>query len=240
MTNTPPHAPLPAYSVRESSRAKRVTLRVSPRSGVEVVVPKGFDRDRVPSIVADRKEWLHRQIQRLSEGGWSSEPPLMPGELNLQTLDRVLRIDIAHNPRKAPALTQSGPDSLLLTGDSSDQSACRKCILTWLKQQARLHLVPWLRELSEEIHLPFERARVRAQKSRWGSCSARGTISLNCKLLFLPRPLTRHVLLHELAHIKQLNHSAEFWALLHSLDHHGATHDHELSGAWKHVPRWLG
>ncbi|MBU1002667.1 MAG: M48 family metallopeptidase [Proteobacteria bacterium] len=231
--------PLPTYLVRESLRAKRVTLRVSTRLGVEVVVPKGFDTHQVPGIVALRGDWLRGQVRRLTEQGWSPEPPTMPEALDLRALGRTLRIETAHAPRKPPRLTLSGPDCLLLSGDMDDAQACRAKVLTWIKEQARLLLVPWLRELSATCELPFERARIRAQKSRWGSCSARGTISLNCKLLFLPRPLARHVLLHELAHLRHLNHSPQFWALLHVLDQDAAARDPELSGAWRYVPRWL-
>lgn len=232
-------SPLPTYSVRESARARRVTLRVGTRLGVEVVVPKGFDPRQVPGIVAGRGDWLRHQVRRLAEQGWSPEPPAMPEALELRALGRTVRLETAHAPRKTPRLTLSGPDCLLLSGDMENAQACRTQIVVWIKEQARLYLVPWLRELSATHGLPFERTRIRAQKSRWGSCSARGTISLNCKLVFLPRALAGHVLLHELAHLKHLNHSQEFWGLLQTLDPDCDSHDRELSGAWRHAPRWL-
>lgn len=230
----------PAYVVRESARARRVTLRVSPKSGVEVVVPRGFDRALVPDIVAERSGWLRRQVKRLTDQGWDAAPPERPEFLELRALERRVQLAAAHCAGRAPALTPSGPDRLLLAGDLGDEETCRTRVLDWLKNEARLALVPWLRELADGAGLSFERARIRAQKSRWGSCSARGTVSLNCKLLFLPRKLTRHVLLHELAHLAHLNHSPAFWAALERLDPQSKQHDRELGDAWRFVPRWLG
>jgi len=232
-------APLP-YRVRESARARRVTLRVGPRRGVEVVVPRGFDPALVPDIVAARRDWLEQQVARLEAQGWSPERPARPETLELRALTRSVRLDTAHAPHKTPTLTLAGPDRLLLSGDLDLEDACRDKVLAWLKNEARLTLTPWLRDLSARTGLNFDRVRIRAQKSRWGSCSVRGTVSLNCSLLFLPRPLARHVLLHELAHVRHMDHSANFHALLAELDPEARAHDGALSAAWRYVPRWLG
>ncbi|WP_461208709.1 M48 family metallopeptidase [Desulfocurvus sp. DL9XJH121] len=227
------------YTVRESARARRVTLRVSPRRGVEVVVPRGFDRAAVPGIVARREGWIEAQVQRLRDKGWSESPPGRPEVLPLRALGREVRLEAVHAAGRATALTPRGPDRLLLSGDTEDHAAGRVLVLAWLKTQARLHLVPRLRELSARHGLPFAGAQVRAQASRWGSCSARGAISLNCKLCFLPPELAEHVLLHELAHLRHLDHSPDFHAFLHRLDPESAARSRALADAWHHVPGWL-
>ena len=230
----------PPYTIRESARAKRVTLRVSARRGVEVVVPHGVDKTDVPAMVAARADWIQTHLQRLKDKGWTGDVPRRPEILPLLYLGRKVTLKTADNPTKPPTLRACGPDALLLAGDTTDETACRHLVRDWLKAQARRHLVPLLRDLSAQHRLPFERAQIRAQASRWGSCSARGTISLNCKLMFLPPELTRHVLLHELAHIGHLDHSPKFWNLLTRLDPETATHDKALSDAWRYVPGWLG
>lgn len=231
-------APVP-YTIRESTRARRVTLRVSARKGVEVVVPRGFDTGFVPDIVAERADWIRKHVDRLREKGWSSEQPERPEALPLRCMGREVVLSTAYRDGKAPVLRERGPDALLLSGDTHDDEACRKLVLQWLKTQARLHLVPMLRALADEFSLSFERAQVRAQAARWGSCSARGTISLNCKILFLPPHLARHVLLHELAHTRHLDHSSSFWSTLATLDPHTETLDTALNDAWRYVPMWL-
>ncbi|HXV97711.1 MAG TPA: M48 family metallopeptidase, partial [Anaerolineae bacterium] len=100
-------------------------------------------------------------------------------------------------------------------------------------------LVSWLTEMSRIENLPFKRAAIRGQKSRWGSCSSTGTISLNYKLLFLPVSLVRYVLIHELCHTRYLNHSKKFWSLVKQKEPAYKAAQIELRAAWRYVPGWL-
>jgi predicted metal-dependent hydrolase len=97
----------------------------------------------------------------------------------------------------------------------------------------------WLDELSAEHRLPYAKASIRQQRTRWGSCSRHGTISLNARLLFLPPVLVDYVLLHELCHTKELNHSPRFWALLGSQDPECEAHRKALRKARAVIPAWL-
>ncbi|MCK9239023.1 SprT family zinc-dependent metalloprotease [Desulfocurvus sp.] len=236
---TPPPGALPPYTVRESPRARRVTLRVSPRVGLEVVVPRGFDRAQVPAIVRDRAQWAARHLERIAALGWKpGTAPAPPPALPLRAVGREVALRTAHDPRKAPALRQPGPDTLLLAGDTGNDDACRALVRAWLKAQAREVFGPRLRALSSALGLPYCALRVRAQKTRWGSCSASGTISLNCTLLLLPPELADYVLYHELCHTRYLNHSPDYWKLLESLLPGARTLDAALDAS-AHVPIWL-
>jgi len=98
--------------------------------------------------------------------------------------------------------------------------------------------VPRLRALSEHTGMHHRSVSVRRQKTRWASCSRRKAISLNVKLLFLPPVLADYVLLHELCHTIELNHSKRFWALVarHCPDYQ--RHDAMLRDMWDRIPRW--
>lgn len=85
----------------------------------------------------------------------------------------------------------------------------------------------------------FSSVVIRAQRSRWGSCSAKGDISLNYQLLFLPRELARHVLLHELCHTVELNHSARFWRTVHRFEPELERMRKDMRRSWSHVPAWV-
>jgi predicted metal-dependent hydrolase len=107
---------------------------------------------------------------------------------------------------------------LLISGQYHAQNKWQLLLRIWLKKQAKIVLPNWLNELSKKNNLPFNSVRIRAQKTRWGSCSARKNINLNYQLLFLPTGLVQHILLHELCHTVHLNHSKAFWQLLTRLD----------------------
>ncbi len=102
-----------------------------------------------------------------------------------------------------------------------------------------MHLVPWTERIGLETGLTFKAIQVRGQKTRWGSCSSKGTISLNYKLLFLPSHLVRYIILHELCHTVHLNHSRDFWSFLSSFEPDCRMLSNEMKEAGQLVPRWV-
>ena len=122
---------------------------------------------------------------------------------------------------------------------AADDEHLVQLFVRWLKGYARLHFSSVAKQLSDESGLQYKKLVVRGQKTRWGSYSSRGTLSLNYKLLFLPEHLLRHVILHELSHSVHMNHSEAFWSLLATLDENCSLNDKQLSEAWKYLPVWL-
>ena len=80
--------------------------------------------------------------------------------------------------------------------------------------------------------------QVRLQRTRWGSCSNSGTISLNAALLFVEPPLVRYLFIHELCHLIALNHSRKFWAAVARYEPDFAALDRRLTAAWTEIPLW--
>lgn len=126
-----------------------------------------------------------------------------------------------------------------LLSDPSEKVAVANEISSLLKPMAKNLLLPLVASLSHLHGLRFQKVVVRGQKTLWGSCSSKGTISLNYKLLFLDRELVDYVVLHELAHTVHLNHSEKFWQLLLTLDVNARVRDKQLKEAAWQVPPWL-
>ena len=95
-----------------------------------------------------------------------------------------------------------------------DLDDVRRDIEKDLRQLAAERLVPRLHELADAHGLHVRRVSIRAQRSRWGSCSRSGAIALNFRLVQMPRHVCEYVLIHELMHIRQQNHGPRFWALV--------------------------
>lgn len=227
------------YNVRESQRARNVTLKVSRRSGLEVVVPEGFDYHLLPEILSSRQSWIDGQLQRFDSLPGRFEENWPPQQLSLEAAG--VSFDITYHEIAGDRLKLSQQDSdieVSVPVDIDDESLVN-LFVSWLKGYAKQYCATVAAELSEETGLVYKKLVVRGQKTRWGSYSSRGTLSLNYKLLFLPEQLLRHVILHELSHSVHMNHSDEFWALLNSLDPDTSLHDKQLSEAWKYLPSWL-
>lgn len=229
---------MPAYRIRQSRRARAVRLSLCPIRGLEVVVPEGFDPARVPSVVKRHSDWLERAWTRLRR--WRNELPeghdaQLPSRLELRALGENWSVRYEH--AGSLALKPEG-DALIVRSPPGGQEALRDRLRRWLKGRARESFVPWLNAVSERTGLCYQRASIRGQRSRWASCSSRGTISLNYKMLFLPAHLVDYLMVHELSHTRHLNHSRRFWTLVerHCPDYRSC--ERELGSAWRYVPLW--
>jgi hypothetical protein len=136
-------------------------------------------------------------------------------------------------------LTTIGNGLLALDGDTSDSRAVRQVFRRWLTERAAEVLGPTLQQCARELGFEFDRVLIRRQRSRWGSCSTRGTISLNCCLMFQRPQVVRYLMVHELSHTVQMNHSRRFWQTVsrHCPDYRRL--DRELLDGWRRVPSWV-
>jgi predicted metal-dependent hydrolase len=94
-------------------------------------------------------------------------------------------------------------------------------------------------ELADNMGFRVDRVHIRRQRTRWGSCSSRRVVSLNCALLFMAPAVVRYLMLHELAHLKHMNHSGEFWRLLESWEPASRPLDRQLMAGWRVIPEWV-
>jgi predicted metal-dependent hydrolase len=226
-----------AYTIRESQKAKRVSLRISATGDLEVVIPPRFDRRKIPAIVQQKQRWIERTTQRLQPPATATD--LLPETIELVAIAQAWQVDYLQTHELSIKLQPRSSDHLILSGAIGERSFCQTALQQWISHCAKTHLIPWLHNVSQEISLPFAGATIRQQKTLWGSCSGRKTISLNCKLLFLPTQLVRYVLIHELCHTVHMNHSAQFWALVASHEPDYKLLDTQLRSAHQNVPRWM-
>jgi len=228
------------YAVRESRRATYASLRVSAEGVLEVVIPKGFDRSLIPGILREKRGWIEKATKRVQrQKALIEAQPALPRHIALQAIGEVWKVVYHQTQSSGVTLAEKGARQLALTGDVDNVALCRVALRKWLAYKAKQHLVPWLRAISREEGLAFGKTTVRGQKTRWASCSTRGTISINYKLLFIPKPLVRYVFVHELCHTRQMNHSPQFWALVKERHPGYEGLKAELRTAWRRVPVWL-
>ena len=205
---------LPPFTVRESPKAHRVILKVSVRHGLEVVIPQGFSRKKVPEILRQKRLWLERAFRKIQPGGPGSDQPRdLPTAFYCQAINQGFTVEYVPTAISSLELIHLNHSHLRISGASSNLQGCQDLLKLWLHHQGRVHLIPWLEKVSSETSLRYQKVQIRGQKSRWGSCSSQGTISLNYHLLFLRPRLVRSLILHELCHTVHLNHSSSFYQL---------------------------
>jgi predicted metal-dependent hydrolase len=228
----------PGFSVRESARAKRLSIKVYPRGRIEVVVPRRTRAAEVARFVDENRDWMRAARDEMT-GGVPPEPFSLPREIHLQAIDRHFQVHYEQSDLKKVSWRQTG-SIISLKGPVHDDQQCVVALKRWLSGVAKAELRPRLQALAALTGIPYERMQVRAQRTCWGSRSCSGTISLNLCLLFLRPALLRYLLVHELCHGKHMNHSRRFWALVESFQPGSRKLDRELGESWRAVPEWVG
>jgi predicted metal-dependent hydrolase len=214
---------------------------VTIQKGLEVVVPRGYDIRNVPRILERSKRWVQTALGRVESQrkALAAIPPWqLPLQVTLQADGTVWQVEGRKTGARRVSVRKQAVGRILVSGAIEDEAACRDALTRWLMRETRNSLIPRLQEISIRTGLKYQRALVRRQTTRWASCSARRTISLNAKLLFLPPELVDYVLVHELCHLDQMNHSKRFWALVHRHHPDFRKHDGQLRELWRSIPRW--
>jgi len=233
-------ADTPEFTIERSATARHARITVTPVHGVVVVAPVGMSDAVITTAVRERAQWIAEAQQHFSARRevWTADPAtLLPD--NVRFVATGERWHVRYRPTGSLTVrVLSRGDTLLLSGATRDSVKCLRALQRWLQVRAVERLVPQLSELAAAVGLVPTGVGVRGQLARWGGCSARGFVTLNRALLFLPPDLVRAVMLHELAHLRHPNHSAAFWAELGRLDVAMASHRVEIALAWDAVPGW--
>jgi len=157
------------------------------------------------SFLDSRKDWIQEQVQ--------AHPPaekLISGA-SLSFRGRDYQLDFTDTPPRRVALD----GDTLRIGGPADMAPKR--LLSWMKKEARATIQPQAEQLADQLGKPVGKIGIGDQRSRWGSCSARGSLRFNWRLIMAPDPVLTYVVAHEVSHLKELNHSPRFWAHVESL-----------------------
>jgi len=199
---------------------------------VEIVVPIGVNAHMVRDFVQRFTPWIDRKVAAMQCFAAPSEP--VPGSVEFALTDEKFAVDWRRGSKRGLKQTAG-----LIEVHASDERGARELLQDWLKRAAYDRLAPKLLQLANELNYPVARVSIRCQRTRWGSCSTRGTVSLNCSLLFLNLEVVRYLFVHELAHTKHMNHSPHFWRLVEKIEPDYRRLDRTLLAGWRTVPGWV-
>ena len=199
-------APDPGVEYVRMRRARRYILRVRPDGTLRVTVPRGGSRAEAERFADRHQRWIERQRARvLSEhapAAWRHGTTIL-----VRGVEHALAVTALGDGRQRVTY---GDRALDLSADSD----LRPAVEADLRAFAKTLLIPRIHELAAQHGIEVSRVLIRNQRSRWGSCSPAGVVALNFRLAQMPPDVCDYVLLHELMHRRQQNHSKRFWRLV--------------------------
>lgn len=198
------------YSVRRSDRAKRVRVRVDPRDGaVEVVLPRRAPPREAERAIAELGGWIARRRAEVAQA--QARVAARGGTVPYLGRDLVL---VAEEGRTRAVRWD---DELLVPNAEIGSAVMREALERWYRKQARIEIAPRLDAASAAVGRAYTKLSIRDQKTRWGSCTSAGAMSFNWRLLLAPDAVLEYVVRHEAAHLRVMDHSPRFWALMAQL-----------------------
>ena len=215
--------------------ARNVHLKINHRNELEVVVPVRFPHRDLPSILIGKQDWI---IDKLAYAGQKSKANSLRAGSVISVLGipkKIINTDVAVKTRIKEtadsiiitsnwgaihlkvnsAATAASPSSTENITSSTPLSPVEKKLLeTHLRKTAKIHLLERTAQISEQMGTTYYRVAIRAQRSRWGSCSRDNNLNFNWKLIFMPPEVIDYIIIHELAHTVHHNHGPHFHALV--------------------------
>jgi len=215
------------YTVKRSLRAKRVRLEVRPQTGLTVVVPRSYNIGQLTGLLKSKEQWISRNLARFSHfQSLPAKKERRSGD-TVPYLGRDLELVKRENHDGVGDITLEG--NMLAVSPGLFKSGILELALEhWYRTEAARLINERTDKLSSQLGTSYKLIVIRGQKTRWGSCSRKKNLSFNWKLIMAPEPVLDYVIIHELTHLKEMNHSKRFWELVA-----------QYCPGWREHKKWL-
>jgi predicted metal-dependent hydrolase len=198
------------YTLTISDRARQPRLIIAPGSGLRVVAPPGYNRQRLLSFITRKQRWILAHLDRIAALPTAPDAASpLPDHITFLGMERAINVTVA--PRKRATVHH---DAARFTVIVPEEQRARTALEGWLREAARFAIVARVERRAAEMGLTYGQVAIRDQKTRWGSCSHAGNLNFNWRLVLAPPVVLDYVVVHELAHRVEMNHSARFWRIV--------------------------
>jgi predicted metal-dependent hydrolase len=210
------------YRWRVSSRARHYRVMVGSK-GVELVTPEGVGHSQAEKFLRLHGDWVLAQLERVEKLECKRRPPNaamanIPSGMTFIE-GKPVRLDFRKDPKlKTKPRVEELPGCLRISTPKGGREGAEAALESFLKKKAARLVISRVTVKAGEMGLNPGQVSIRSQKTRWGSCSSKGTLSFNWRLVIVPPDVLDYVVIHELIHIGEHNHSRRFWEKVALID----------------------
>jgi len=201
------------YKLRFSKKSKGVRLKIDLDGGLEVIVPEGFKTSKLEPLINLKENWILSKLRHFELIRQKNKPNDFEQRNFVLYLGReyshimVIRKDIAPEVKMID-------DRLFITVPDDSRQTLVQALEGWYRLEAAKVIKERAMEIGRQLNLQFNRIIIRNQKTRWGSCSRLKNLNFNWRLIMAPVQVIDYLIIHEVAHLAEMNHSSRFWKLV--------------------------
>ncbi len=203
------------YRVVHSLRARQMRITVA-EGRVTVTLPRGIKTGEAETLIQQHAAWLLKHLDAAPRPQKAART--LPADVILLRGEAVHIEVIEESGRLSRLKVEEKPGRLIVYVPEGTNTSPRRLVTPWLRQQARTVIEAVVKRQAAHMGLTYQSISIRDQRTRWGSCSSKGSLSFNWRLVMAPPTVLEYVVVHELAHRKQLNHSKAFWLVVAQYD----------------------
>jgi len=207
--------------IRRSTRSKRLRLQIDGMGKFTLVIPKlimGFEVNR---FLKENSEWMNKHTEKAKKiEALHPKPKYQTGDIFYYFGEKVF-LEVLNSSKKRPNI-KIREDKMIINiyenvSKKEGVEMIKKAIENFYRKKAEEVIHDRLQFFNEYCNFKYKRVVLRNQKTRWGSCSSSGNLNFNWRLIMAPIEVIDYVVVHELCHLKQMNHSVKFWRLVEDI-----------------------
>jgi len=201
--------------VKRTNRKKTASIKIE-QGVVQVIVPQNLPQKEIDDLLKQKSDWIRKKLIIQQSVPVSKPKEFVSGE-SFTYLGRNYRLKVLTGQLQPVKLKQGYLQVTVPVEQKSDQALIRKLLQDWYLDRASKKLEQKTVKYAQQIGVQPSKIRVREYKSRWGSCSVRGEVSYNWRIIISPNPVVDYVVVHELCHLIHHNHSKQYWNQVRSI-----------------------
>lgn len=196
------------------SRRKTTEVRIEGSGDVILRVPQRASEKQIRQVLEEKAQWISRKREEAIRKAQRAVP--MTDGKQITVCGQTYAITVIEEDRKQ-AVVSAQDDKLVIRTACLKPDFIEDCVRSWCRKAARPIIYLKVEAYARRLGVTYGRVSIKEQKSRWGSCSSKGNLNFNWKLVLAPPEILDYVVVHELCHLKEMNHSPAFWELVEQI-----------------------
>jgi len=200
------------YVIKRSEKRKKLTITVERDRTVIIHAPSSSSDETIQQVIESKRQWIYEKLHHIQK---YEDLPHAPGKemVNGESalfLGQLYRIEIVHTDLSEIQLNHHFfiPASLVLKGKST--------LRNWYIEKAQTIILPRVEEFARNLGVEFNTAKIADNRYRWGSCTVKNNLTFNWRLIKAPMFVIDYVIIHELTHLLEPNHTSKFWNIVYT------------------------
>jgi predicted metal-dependent hydrolase len=199
-----------SYTLKRGPRCRHARLEVARETGLTAIIPHRYDLKKLPAFLTSNKRWIVYALKKYGT-------PPSPKAMRSNTADTIpylgSYIEMVRDSDGLSPVRLEG-DKLVVSSALYGNGLLAPALEDWYRWTAEKLIRDKVAKASDRLGLTYRRIALKEMRTRWGSCSVKGNLNFNWKLVLMPEPVIDYVVIHELTHLKEMNHGKKFWALV--------------------------